>query len=236
MRANLEVVGSGTFLSTGSNGRTSTGLSSAGGKVAAKIRHHGKPAVVGYSPDNNYVGVGGVPLRLSATEVEGEDSDDDELAMQKLHHRRTGSSGRSSTAGSIGRRGLTYRSSGGLQMTGGGSHGSNTSHTGSRRWSPGDTPERSGSMAEDKQETIQNDTISERAQSTGSGSSGERADDVPDLSPPGNAARLASNSLLHSAITREKSVRNPDELRRRGSVDERTMTLTSGRLFIANPD
>jgi hypothetical protein len=27
-----------------------------------------------------------------------------------------------------------------------------------------------------------------------------------------------------------------DELRRRGSVDERAMTLTSGRLFVANPD
>jgi hypothetical protein len=52
----------------------------------------------------------------------------------------------------------------------------------------------------------------------------------------GDAARLAANSLLKATITREKSVRNPDELRRRGSVDERTMTMSAGRLYIANPD
>lgn len=229
MRA-LQTVGSGTGSGSSSGARTSTGLSSAGGKVVGKIRHHGKPAVVGYSPDSNYVGVGGVPLRLSATEVEGEDSDDDDRASQRLHHRRTGSSGRSSTAGSIGqgRRGLNYRAStgSGLQMTGGGSQNSNHA----MRWTGSagqNTPERRGSLAEvsDKRNS---DTAS------GSSSQGERADDVPDLSSA--AARLASNSLMNATLTREKSVKNPDELRRRGSVDERTMTLTSGRLFIANPD
>lgn len=227
MRA-LQTVGSGTAASTGP--RTSTGLSSSTGKVVGKIRHHGKPAVVGYSPDSNYVGVGGVPLRLSATEVEGEDSDDDDMASQRLHHRRTGSSGRSSTAGSIGqgRRGLNYRAStsSGLQMTGGGSQNS-------RRWTGSggeNTPERRGSLAEGS-------AASEKRTSdaaSGSSSLGERADEVPDLS--GAAARLASNSLMNATLTREKSVKNPEELRRRGSVDERTMTLTSGRLFIANPD
>ncbi|KAK3945160.1 hypothetical protein QBC46DRAFT_134256 [Diplogelasinospora grovesii] len=231
MRANLEVVGnSGSGLGLGlgtSTGRTSTGLSSAGGKVAAKIRHHGKPAVVGYSPEANYVGVGGVPLRLSATEVEGEDSEDDEAAMQRLHHRRTGSSSRSSTAS--GRRGLAYRSSGGL--------GPSNSQSGSRRWSPGDTPERSGSLVEDKEGELAlagDDSASGKARSFASGSSGERLDNVPDLNS--NAARLASNSLMHATVTREKSVKGTDDLKRRGSVDERTMTLTSGRLFIANPD
>lgn len=235
MRA-LQSVGSGTAGpgSSSTVGRTSTGLSGAGGKVVGKIRHHSKPTVVGYAPDSNYVGVGGVPLRLSATEVEGEDSDDDDMGSQRLHHRRTGSSGRSSTAGSIGhgqggRRGLNYRASAGsgLQMTGGGSQNSN------RRWtgSGGDnTPERRGSMVEGS------GASEKRASDAASGSSsqGERADDVPDLGSP--AARLASNSLMNAALTREKSVKNPEELRRRGSVDERTMTLTSGRLFIANPD
>lgn len=227
MRANLEIVGSGSSSSLGpgsGTARTSTGLSSAGGKVAAKIRHHGKPGVVGYSPETNYVGVGGVPLRLSATEVEGEDSDDDEVAMQRLHHRRTGSSGRSSTGS--GRRGLAYRSSGGL--------GPSNSLT-SRRWSPGDTPERSGSLVEEKGgEQALPDSASGTAKSFGSGSSAERLDAVPDLS--NNAPRLASNSLMHSTVTREKSVKSADDLKRRGSVDERTMTLTAGRLFIANPD
>lgn len=224
LRATMETVGSQSNLgiSTGS-GRTSTGLSSAGGKVAAKIRHHGKPAVVGYAPGDNYIGVGGVPLRLSATEVEGEDSEEDELVMQHLHHRRTGSSGRSSTGS--GRRGLTYRTSGALGPSN--SSGSRT------RYSPGDTPERAGSLVE-SQEPVNDDSASGKARSFASGSSAERLDSVPDLG--GNAPRLASNSLMHSALTREKSVKSPEELKRRGSVDERTMTLTAGRLFIANPD
>jgi len=71
--------------------------------------------------------------------------------------------------------------------------------------------------------------------SAGSGSSGERADAVGELNTA-DAARLASNSLLKSTVTREKSVKNPDELRRRGSVDDRTMTMSAGRLYIANPD
>ncbi|KAI0123457.1 hypothetical protein BJ170DRAFT_109067 [Xylariales sp. AK1849] len=212
-RANMEVIGGS------GHARTSTGITSAG-KVAAKIRHHGKPGVVGYAPENNYIGVGGVPMRLSATEVEGEDSDDDDVTMQRLHHRRTGSSGRSSTAS--GRRGIPYRTSGSL------GHG--------KKWSPGDTPERPGSLVEEQAEyQIGDDQELGRAQSTRSGSSGERADALPELNAP-SAAKLASNSLLNAAMTREKSVRNPEDLRRRGSVDERTSTLTGGRLFIANPD
>ena len=231
MRAHLEVVGSnssqGLGVSTGS-GRTATGLSSAGGKVAAKIRHHGKPAVIGYSPDSNLIGVGGVPLRLSATEVEGEDSDDDDVVQQRLHHRRTGSSSRSSTAS--GRRGLGYRSSGGL--------GPSNSLSGGRKWSPGDTPERRGSLVKENEGEMAyaaDDAASGKARSFGSGSSGERLDSVLDLSAGG--PRLAANSMMHATLTREKSTNNPDDLKRRGSVDERTMTLGSKvKLFIANPD
>jgi len=231
MRAHMEVSGSGSYgggSGGGGSGRTSTGLS-AGGKMAAKIRHHGKPAVVGYSPDSNYVGVGGVPLRLSATEVEAEDSEDDDATMQKLHHHRTGSSGRSSTAS--GRRGLGYRSSGGLGPSASGSQSA------MRRWSPGDTPERTGSLVEEQQlqlagERVRDDAASGKAHSTGSGSSAERADNVPDL----GGGRLPANSATLAAVTREKSVKSVDDLRRRGSVDERTMTLSTGRLYIANPD
>ena len=232
VRAHLEVVGSGTGLGLPGIGsaRTSTGLSSTGGKVAAKIRHHGKPTVVGYSPGSNYNGVGGVPLRLSATEVEGEESDDDDsAAMQRMHHRRTGSSGKNSIAS--GRRAMAYRSSGGLGPA-------NT--PGGVRWSPSGTPERRGSLAEDKQQGEPVHTTdgfgSGKARSfgSGSGSSGERLDNVPELSTGG--PNLATNSQKLATVTREKSVKSVDELKRRGSVDERTMTLTSGRLFIANPD
>ncbi|KAI1125903.1 hypothetical protein F5Y10DRAFT_246119 [Nemania abortiva] len=197
--------------------RTSTGISGAG-KVVTKFRHHGKPGVVGYTPENNFIGVGGVPLRLSATEVEGEDSEEDDISARKLHHRRTGSSGRSSTAS--GRRGVAYRTSGSIGHSG-------------KRWSPTDTPERS-SMVDEPEYKPGEDQL-ERAASTHSGSSAERADALPELGGA-NAAKLASKSLLNAALTREKSVKNPEDLRRRGSVDERTMTLSSGRLFIANPD
>ncbi|KAI1776451.1 hypothetical protein F4818DRAFT_440818 [Hypoxylon cercidicola] len=213
LRANQEVTGS-TLQS-----RTSTGIGSTSGKVAAKIRHHGKPGVVGYTPENNYIGVSGVPMRLSATEVEGEDGDEDDLSMRRLHHRRTGSSGRSSTTSS--KRALAYRVSGASQ--------------GSKRWSPGGTPERSGSMVIEDVEYMPGDDSLDRAQSTHSGSSAEKADALPELGGS-SAAKLASNSLLNAALTREKSVKNPEDLKRRGSVDERTMTLTAGRLFIANPD
>lgn len=220
-RANLEVTGGGRAGTPGS--RTNTGIT-VGSKVGAKIRHHGKTPLLGLTPGENHVGVGGVPLRLSATEVEAESSDDDKAQpLARLHHRRTGSSGRSSIAS--GPRAIPYRTSGG--------QGSQNS----LRRSPGDTPERSGSIVEDRAgEAIgaaQDDAASTKARSTMSGSSAERADNVGELSV---APRLASNSLMHSALTREKSVKNPEELRRRGSVDERTTTFTSQRLYIANPD
>ncbi|KAI0398332.1 hypothetical protein F5Y17DRAFT_150523 [Xylariaceae sp. FL0594] len=204
-------------ISRSSQPRTSTGLSGPG-KVVGKFRHHGKPGVVGYTPETNYVGVGGVPLRLSATEVEGEDSEEDDVSARRLHHRRTGSSGRSSTASGL--RGMQYRTSGSIGQSG-------------KRWSPSDTPE--GRSMMDEPEYKSGDDRLERAYSTHSGSSAERADALPELGSS-SAAKLASKSLLNAALTREKSVKNPEELRRRGSVDERTMTLTSGRLFIANPD
>lgn len=250
MRAAVEMNGGRALDSDGVSypgggqgaGRTATGLSSVGGKVGAKIRHHGKPGVVGYTSDNNYAaGVGGVPLRLSATEVEGEDSDDDEpnggmMSRNMGNHRRTGSSGRSSTASGRLRHQqsqpggtLTYRTSGHL-----GSMGS----AAGRRWSPGDTPERSGSLVDNEQSrmsTMASTTYpADETRSFASGSSAERADAVPDMA----ALNRAKNSAQHAALTREKSTKTVDELKRRGSVDERTMTLTgsAGRLFIANPD
>lgn len=237
MRANREISSSGgTYVSSSSSGRTSTGLST-GGKVAAKIRHHGKASAFGFGADSNYVGIAGVPLRLSATEVEGEDSDDEDIVTGRGHHRRTGSSGRSSTAS--GRRVPPFRTSAGALTP----SASNTQAP--RRWSPGDTPERAGSLIDDGMGGVtvgvggldsqgdRDDAASGKARSTASGSSAERADNVPDL---GSVGRLPPNSTHNAALTREKSVRTADDLRRRGSVDERTMTLSTGRLFIANPD
>lgn len=206
------------------------------GKQALKVRHAGKSNLVGYSPGALVGGVGGVPMRLSASEVADGDSDDDADSANYGHHKRTGS-GRSSL-GSGRRIGLTYS-----RQSGAGS--------GNGRWSSGNTPpgERRDSMRDlneaeetpvpgQKKDYFTPESASkggDGSQSVGSGSSGERADAVGDLNN-NETARLASNSLLQSTVTREKSVRNPEELRRRGSVDERTMTMSAGRLFIANPD
>ncbi|CAK7224677.1 hypothetical protein SBRCBS47491_005631 [Sporothrix bragantina] len=240
MRANREIHGasggSGSYGS-GAGGRTSTGLSSAGGKMSAKIRHNKTSTLLG--ADSNYVGIGGVPLRLSATEVEPEDSDEDDygggISNMRPNHRRTGSSGRSSTAS--GRRGPPYRTSTGALVTSG--SGSGSLQGGARRYSPNDTPERLDSLVDDgaaagtRASIVRDDAASGKARSTASGSSAERADNVPDLS---GSSRMPANSTANATITRERSLRNPEDLRRRGSVDERTMTMSAGRLFIANPD
>lgn len=221
--------------------RTSTLGGTSVNRVAAKIRHHGKANMVAYTPGDLAGGVGGVPMRLSASEVEGEDSDDDADSGNQPYrpqsfHQRTGS-GRSSL-GSAGRKGLTYARQSGASSTG--------------RWSSGNTPpserERIDSLTDltENGETPVPSRSKEYfasladdgpARSVGSGSSGERADAVGELNTAGSSG-LASNSVAKATVTREKSVRNPEELRRRGSVDDRSMTMTAaaGRLYIANPD
>ena len=190
---------------------------------------------MGYSPGDLVGGVGGVPMRLSATEVEGGDSDEEDAQSGRgeglgLYHQRTGS-GRSSVGS--GRRGLTYSRQ---------SASSSTKYSGTPPDSLDDlaegetpVPGRSTQTAKGYFE-VDGQGNTDGTRSAGSGSSGERADNIAELDSSA-AARMASNSLLQSTkVTREKSVRNPEELRRRGSVDERTMTMSHGRLYIANPD
>jgi hypothetical protein len=204
MRATLEVVG-------GRSGAGSSGTL-ASSKGASKLRQR----LVGYTPGDLVGGVGGVPMRLSATEVEGEDDEDDNTNVHHGYHHRSGS-GRSSVGSS--RLGHTNSRQSGASSTVG-------------KWSSGNTPPDS---LHDLAETPGPADNQDGTRSAGSGSSAERADQVGDLTTD-DAARLASNSLLQSTVTREKSLRNPEDLRRRGSVDERTMTMSAGRLYIANPD
>ncbi|RFU30721.1 hypothetical protein B7463_g5636, partial [Scytalidium lignicola] len=220
LRATLEVIG---------GPRTSTLSSTSGGK--SKIRHHGKATLVGYTPGDLVGGVGGVPMRLSASEVEGGDSDDETGSGPLYHHRRTGS-GRSSV--SSGRKAPTYsRHSGASSMLGRRSSGNTPPSERDRQNSmsdlmeSGETPMQAHVQSKDY---FAASGGGDGTRSVGSGSSAERADDVPELNTA-DTSKLASKP-----ITREKSLRNPEDLRRRGSVDERTMTLTAGRLYIANPD
>ena len=229
MRASREVIGAQGY---GKTPMSSSGNLAGSNRVTAKIRHHGKAALVGYSPGDLVGGVGGVPMRLSATEVEGGDSDDDaDSARPHAHHKRT-DSGRSSIGS--GRRGLAYsRQSGTSSTVGKWSSGNSPPDSLTDRVEAGATPVPAGHpRAKDRFSAEGN---GDGTRSVGSGSSGERADNVPEMGTA-DAARLASNSLLKSTITREKSLRNPEDLRRRGSVDERTMTMSHGRLYIANPD
>ncbi|EKD19439.1 hypothetical protein MBM_02676 [Drepanopeziza brunnea f. sp. 'multigermtubi' MB_m1] len=228
-RATKEVVGG----SSSTGGKISTGVSAslAGSKgVTAKIRHHGKSALVGYSP-GDLVG-GGVPMRLSASEVENGDSDDDDSvkALGGQYHRRTGS-GRSSVGS--GRRGPAFSRPSGPGSTGG--RWGNTPPSERLDSLEGEQMAREAPGAATRQRSGHFDGQKDGTRSAGSGSSGERADGLSELTTV-DAARLASNSLLRATITREKSVKSPDELRRRGSVDDRTMTMSAGRLYIANPD
>lgn len=223
-RATLEVTG----MAPGRTNTLGSGGLAGSNRVTAKIRHHGKAGLVGYSPGDLVGGVGGVPMRLSASEVEGGDSDDDtdSTNLGGYYHQRT-SSGRSSDGSA--RKGLTYsRQSGASSQVG--------------RLSSGITPPDSDAPAEESAErpgsashsrTMDYLAADGTTASVGSGSSGERADNVAEL----GAAKLASNNLKSQTGT-VKTLRHGGygELGRRGSVDDRTMTMAAGRLYIANPD
>ena len=198
-------------------GRTSTSGSMGSGTagVRSKIRHHGIPKAASYSYAN-MVG-GGVPMRLSATEVEndGYGGDDDSL---RNTHQRTGS-GRSSMGSN------RYLAA-----------NSRTSH----RYSEGSTPRSgeesspNGDIAELEETPVpgghhdssKSDYFSQKGGDGGSGSSEEQNfGSVGQLKAPPSSRREEGKSA--------------EELRRRGSVDERANTMGSlggVRLFVANPD
>ena len=145
--------------------------------------------------------------------------------QNRTQHNRATSSGRSSLT-SAQHRG-SYRNS----------SGTGASPLPRRNSSNVNTPDRTDSLPKESPPVLNNDAasaVSGRAPSSGSGaSSTERRDGVPEL---GKAPGTVPNSTLNASLGREKSFKTADELKRRGSVDERSGTLTSGRLFIANPD
>ncbi|KAH0542269.1 hypothetical protein FGG08_003296 [Glutinoglossum americanum] len=215
LRATREVIGNGP----GSTGRAPSTNSAAAGSVR-KIRHHAKNNT-SFSPAT-LVGVGGVPMRLSASEVGDEEDSDEERGSQYSYHKRT-SSGRSSI-GSNHRRPAGQAANPALSMTSGTSPGK------------GGTPPSGGSSSPNmaELETPIPGRTAKRGDYFGNPTGGSSGNSSRENSF-GNVGMLSPRPAKNP-IAREKSVKNPDELRRRGSVDDRAMTMSTGRLFVANPD
>lgn len=183
--------------------------------VRSKIRHHGLPKTTDFNA--NLAG-GGVPMRLSANEVGDEGTYNREAdSVKDWRHERTASQ---SSTGSrnryLGVREPPRRYSSG-----------SVAYSASRS-SPGnedipeleETPVPGNTQAGDY-------FIAAGSNGAGSGSSSEREASF------GNATSMEAPPAVRPEGKTE------EELRRRGSVDERANTMGymgGGRLFVANPD
>ncbi|KAF2125393.1 hypothetical protein P153DRAFT_300326 [Dothidotthia symphoricarpi CBS 119687] len=205
MRANMEVAGGPHHAPP----RSASGGSSMAAGVRSKVRHHGMAKASKYAPVT-YTG-SGVPMRLSASEVDEGDEEDGGSIHQGGAHHRTGS-GRSSLGSN---RRISYANPVGGRLSTNSSPPQNT------------TPDELDDVQEEPTPNPDEEPAAyfERSKtnlSFGSGSEGERGfGDVGQMKP------LPKLEVKKSTV---------DDLIRRGSVDERKATMSSGRLFIANPD
>lgn len=186
-----------------------SGAGRSGTLASGKIRHGPKGAAE-FSP-SNLVGAK-VPVRLSANEIG--DGDDDTLSSEGgAIHRRTGS-GRSSL-------GSAHRYPSGYSRTPG-TMGSNSTPPNERT----DLPEVSENTPAEihEEEKSRLSYLHKDDAATTHSSEQEQEDFVGDMLGP-NAGTAAADKALKAS-----------ELRRRGSVDERTTSMTNVRLFVANPD
>ncbi|KAF2734305.1 hypothetical protein EJ04DRAFT_512556 [Polyplosphaeria fusca] len=202
-RAAMEVAG-GPHHAAPRN--TSSGSSVAAG-VRSKIRHHGAPKASLYAPAN-HAGTG-VPMRLSASEVDEADTEDNGSIGGPYHH-RTGS-GRSSLGS--GRR-VSYANPAGRLS-------SNSTPPSGHTSSPPEPyiPEEETPVPAGGPDYFEH---TKTGLSYGSGSSGER--------------NFGDVGQMPQSMPKPDLEKKNDDLHRRGSVDERTMTMSKTRLFIANPD
>lgn len=207
MRANMEVAGGPHHAAP----RAPSSSSSVAAGVRSKITHRAPKASL-YAPVN--MAGTGVPMRLSASEVDEGDVEDNVSTGAPYHH-RTGS-GRSSLGS--GRRVAYANPAGRLSSSSTPPNGYNSSPSeGMADLMEEETPVPGYHHSTDYFEHTKTGL------SGGSGSSGERnfgdVGQMPQGLPKAEQEKKAS-----------------DELHRRGSVDERTMTMSNTRLFIANPD
>lgn len=213
-RAAAEVAGGHNYAA---QSRTSTSSSGVVGGVRSKIRHHGAPKASAYNAGLTPGGAG-VPMRLSASEVDDGNNSDEDVHSGR-HHTRNGS-GRSSL-GSGRNRHAPHRSSG---MNNAYSNGNTP---------PGASPV--DSIGEEETPMPREDGTGRGGydyfdQAGGSGSSGEKEERLDVVGGLPNTGKLSAEEQ----IQRQKNA--AEDLRRRGSVDERTMTMSGPRLFVANPD
>lgn len=228
LRAAREVSG------TNMEGRNSTGsMGSVGAGVRSKIRHHGVPKASGYNYANP--AGGGVPMRLSASEV-GDDGnevlDETESAWNPANYHQRTNSGRSSSGGGtnkwlaaapVGPRPPGGRYSQGSSRTSG---GASTSQV--------DIPEL---------EETPSDGDSHNQHAPSGGGYFQPRINSGDPGSSDSSSELESGfgqvgQMTGPTVTRDLAKRVED-LRRRGSVDERSNTmggLGGGKLFVANPD
>ena len=182
--------------------------------VRSKIRHHGLPKSTGYS-GANLVG-GGVPMRLSANEA-GDDGNryDDADSGRRFSGRISGDN--------------RWLSVDQQQRRSRYSQGGTPNGSGQGSSPNDDIPE----MAETEETPVPGDQPQQGADYfahiSGKGSSGDSSERENSF---GNLGQM-------QAPKAEKESKTLDDLRRRGSVDERANTMGymgGGRLFVANPD
>jgi hypothetical protein len=202
MRAVMEVAGGSHRYSTSSNNAQPAGIRS-------KIRHHGLPKANQYTGQANLSGAG-VPLRLSATEVDDNDSDEEQDSKYVKYHSRNGSRGSSMGSGRHPVPGQFQR---------GGNYSSDS--TPPAGYSPGESPNAEGPTPVPADYNNQ---------------ASEYFEGDEDFQAEQSFGRVGGLPQRQSVRTVEEEKRISEELRRRGSVDDRTMTMSAGRLFVANPD
>ncbi|KAI4723082.1 hypothetical protein E4T48_00756 [Aureobasidium sp. EXF-10727] len=223
VRAQMEVVGG--VSATGNN--RSTGSS---GGIASKIRHHGAVKASAYSAAGNLSGAG-VPMRLSASEVD-EDNSDDDSAIARYHQRNN--SGRSSLGSGRHMRESYYagptptatRFSNGSTPPSNNSYSPVDKHPDSRERQDSIATTRSYSDATPQQGAPRNDYF------THPGGNGSSSGSIQE-ERFGDVGNLPTRTPVSYNYDQQKT---NDELRRRGSVDDRTTTMSGVRLFVANPD
>lgn len=203
MRAAMEVAGGSHRVSTSSSQQQgSVGIRS-------KIRHHGAPKAAAYT--GTFISSAGVPMRLSASEVDDGNDSDEEDSRYMNYHRRNGS-GRSS----VGSRNNSYM---------------NNRPSG---LSNGSTPPSGNGQSPiegiNEEETPMPSQLEGDEYFTHTGGKG---------GTPGSEDEKrfgGLGGLPQRELTAEEQMKRNEDLRRRGSVDDRTMTMSAGRLFVANPD